>query len=61
MTQAICCQPLTSEARVYARSVHIGFLMDKVALGKYFIRVFQFFPCQYHYTVALHTHMSSGE
>jgi hypothetical protein len=44
MTQAICRQPLTTEARVYARSVHIGFLMDKVALGKYFLRVFRFFP-----------------
>jgi hypothetical protein len=41
-------------------SVHVGFVMYKVALEKVFLRVLRVFPCQYHSTVALHTHVSSG-
>jgi hypothetical protein len=40
--------------------VHVGFVVDKVAMGRGFVRVI-WFPCQYHSTVALHTHISSGE
>jgi hypothetical protein len=38
---------------------HVGFVVDKVALGRVFLRVIQFY-CQYHSTVALHIHISSG-
>jgi hypothetical protein len=41
-------------------SMHVGFVVDKVALGQVFLRVLRFFPCQYHSTVFLHTHISSG-
>jgi hypothetical protein len=31
--------------------VHVGFVVDKVALGQVFLQVLWFFPCQYHSTV----------
>jgi hypothetical protein len=39
-------------------SVHVGFVVDKVALGQGFLRVLLFFPCQFippvlHYTEKL--------
>jgi hypothetical protein len=42
-----------------AGSIHVGFVVDKVVLGQVFLRVFRF-PCQYHSTVVLSTHISSG-
>jgi hypothetical protein len=39
-------------------SFHVGFVMDKLALGQVFLR-FSVFPCQDHLTIALHNHMSS--
>jgi hypothetical protein len=41
-------------------SIHVGFAVDKVALGQIFLRVLRFFSCQYHFTVVLHTHISPG-
>jgi hypothetical protein len=41
--------------------VHVGFVGDKVALRKVFLQVLWFFPCQYDFTVAVHTHISSRE
>ena len=32
------------------RSMYVGFVVDKVAVGEIFSRVFWFFPCQYHST-----------
>jgi hypothetical protein len=43
-----------------AGSIHVGFVVDKVALGQVFLRVLRFFPCQYHSTVALQTHIIWG-
>jgi hypothetical protein len=43
-----------------SKSVRIGFVVDKVALGQVSLRVL-WFPRQYHSTMALHTHVSSGE
>jgi hypothetical protein len=37
-------------------SVHVEFLLDKVALGQAFLRVHRF-PCQYHSTMDLYTHI----
>jgi hypothetical protein len=41
------------------RSVHVGFVVDKVALGQVFLRVLVF-PYQYHSTVAFHTCITWG-
>jgi hypothetical protein len=39
-------------------SVHVGFVMDKLALAEVFLPSSSVFPCQYHFTVAPHTHIS---
>jgi hypothetical protein len=52
MSQAVSRRPLTG-------SVHVGYVVDKVALGHVFSLTSSVFPCQYHSTVALHTHISS--
>jgi hypothetical protein len=46
---------LTAEARVRFGSVHVGFVVDKVALGQVFLRVLRFSPLSFippvlHYT-----------
>jgi hypothetical protein len=41
-------------------SVHVGLVVDKVALGQLFLRVLRF-PCQYRSSVALHTQISPGK
>jgi hypothetical protein len=35
MAQAVSRWPLTAEARVRAGSIHVGFVMDKVTLGRF--------------------------
>jgi hypothetical protein len=58
LAQAVSRRPLTSEARVCVRSVHVGFMVDKVALRQIF----------YSYSVYpvsivppwLHTRISTG-
>jgi hypothetical protein len=40
-------------------SVNVGFEVDKVALGQVSLS-YSVLPCQYHYTVALHTHITFG-
>jgi hypothetical protein len=40
-------------------STHVGFVVDKVVLGQVFLRVLRF-PCPYHSTVVLHTHIIRG-
>jgi hypothetical protein len=45
------------------RSIHVGFVMDKVALGQVFLRVLRFSPVNIippHSTVALQTHIIWG-
>jgi hypothetical protein len=44
MAEAVSQQRLTTEAWVHSRSVQVGFVMDKVALGQGFVRVLWFFP-----------------
>jgi hypothetical protein len=41
-------------------SFYVGFMMEKVALGQVFLQVIGL-PCQYYSTMALDTHMASGE
>jgi hypothetical protein len=59
MAQAVIRRPVTAEARVRARVTHVGFVMDKVALGQVFLRVL-WFSRQYHSIIALHTHIIWG-
>jgi hypothetical protein len=40
------------------RSFHVGFVVDKVALGQVFLLSPSVFPWQYHSIVALHTHIA---
>jgi hypothetical protein len=49
MAQVVSLSPCRS--RFSPRSVHVGFLVDRVALGQLSLRVLRF-PCQYHSTVA---------
>jgi hypothetical protein len=44
MAQAVGRWLLTTEARFAPRSVHVGFVVGKVALGQDFLRVPWFFP-----------------
>jgi hypothetical protein len=54
MAQAVSCWPLTAEVRIRARVMHVGFIVDKVALGQVFLQVLRF-PLSiysYHSTIA---------
>jgi hypothetical protein len=53
MAQAVVASLSLQRLWFVAWSVHMGFVVDKVALG-------QDFPCQYHSTMDLHTHISGG-
>jgi hypothetical protein len=44
MAQALSVLPLTAESQVRAGSVHVGFVVDKVALGQASLRVLRFSP-----------------
>jgi hypothetical protein len=44
MAQAVSSRPVTAEDRIRAWSVHVGVVVDKVALGQVFLRVHQFSP-----------------
>jgi hypothetical protein len=43
MAQVVSHQPLTTESRVWARSL-LGFVVDKLALGQFLLQVLQFSP-----------------
>jgi hypothetical protein len=58
MAQVVSRRPLTAEARVRAESIHVGFVVDKLALGQIFLEFFGFPLSTYHSAVALQT---SGE
>jgi hypothetical protein len=47
MAQAVSRRPLTVETRVQSRSVHLGFVVDKEALGQVFPRVLLFSPVSF--------------
>jgi len=34
MAEVVSCQPVTTDARVYSRPVHVGFVVDEVVLGQ---------------------------
>jgi hypothetical protein len=47
MAQTVSRRLLTAEARVGPGSVHVGFVLDKVALGQVFPRVLWFSPVSF--------------
>jgi hypothetical protein len=44
MAPAVSRRPLIAEFRVRAQSIHVGFVVDKVAPGQVFLRVLLFYP-----------------
>jgi hypothetical protein len=52
MAQAVSRRLLTAETRFDPGSVHVGFVVDKVALGQVFSPSTSGFPCQFHSTGA---------
>jgi hypothetical protein len=60
IAQAVSRRLPTAAARVRAQSRHVGFVVDKMALGKAFSKYFGFI-CQFSFHRLLHTHhLSSG-
>jgi hypothetical protein len=59
MAQAVSCCSITAKAWVRARSIYVGFVVDKVTLGQVLSPSSLVFLCQYS-IVAVHTHISSG-
>jgi hypothetical protein len=57
MAQAVSGRPLTADARVRPGSVHVGFVVDKVALKTGLFPSSSFFSCRYRSTLALQTHI----
>jgi hypothetical protein len=55
MAQAVSRRPLTTEARFDVGSVHLGFVVDKVALGQGFSRVLRFSAVSFISPVPRHT------
>jgi branched-subunit amino acid transport protein len=61
MAQAVRRRPLTVEAGFVPGSIHVEFLVDKVALGQVFLRVLRFSPVNIiHSTIALQLVSSGG-
>jgi hypothetical protein len=60
MAQAVSRRPLTAEARVCARVSQRVIFDEQSGTGTGFSPSSSDFPCQYHFTAALHTHVSSG-
>jgi hypothetical protein len=60
IAQAVSLRLPTTATRFEPRSGHVGFVVDKVALGHFFSEYFGF-PCQFSFHRLLHTHhLSSG-
>jgi hypothetical protein len=57
MAQAVSRRPLTAEARVRARVNPCGICGGQSGTGIGFSPSSSVFPCQYHSTVALRTHI----
>jgi hypothetical protein len=60
MAQAVSHRPLTAESRVRALVNPCGICSEQSGTGTGFSQSSSVFPCQYHSTVVLHTHISSG-
>jgi hypothetical protein len=61
MAQAVSLRPLTAESQVCVRVNPCGICDGQSGIGTGFSPSSSVFPCQYHSTIVLHTHISSGE
>jgi hypothetical protein len=61
MAQAVSRRPLTAETRVRARVNSCGICGKEIGTGTDFSPSYSVFLSQYHFTVVLHTHVSSGD
>jgi hypothetical protein len=59
IAQAVSRRLPTAAPRFDPRSGHVGFVVDKVALGQVSSEYFGF-PCQFSFHRLPHTHLSSG-
>jgi hypothetical protein len=60
MAQVVSCRPLTAEARVRARVNPYEICGAQSGIGTGFSSSSSGFPCRYHSTVALQTHIIWG-
>jgi hypothetical protein len=60
MAQTVSHRPLTAESWVRARVNPRGICGGQSGTGTGFSPSSLIFPCQYHSTIILHTHISSG-
>jgi hypothetical protein len=60
MAQAVSCQPLTAESWVCTWVYPCGICGVQSGTGTGFSLSSSVFPCQYHSSVILHTHISPG-
>jgi hypothetical protein len=60
MIQAVSRRYLKAEPRVHARVCQCGICCGQISNGTGCPPNYSAFPCQYHSTVAVHTHMSFG-
>jgi hypothetical protein len=60
MAQAVNRWPLNAEAWVCTRVSPCGIRGGQIGTGIVFSPSSSIFPCQYHSTMALHSHVSSG-
>jgi hypothetical protein len=58
IAQAVSRGLLTADSKVHCREVHVGFVVDKVALGQVILRLLRFssvnFPPMLHYFLMYH-------
>jgi len=60
MAQTVGRRPLTGEARFNSGPVHVGFMVEKVQLGKVFLRLLRFSPASV-ITLVLRTHFTDHD
>jgi hypothetical protein len=61
MAQAVSRRPLTADARLRVRISPCGICGRQSGIGTSLTPSFKGFLCQYNFTMAHHTHVSSGE
>jgi hypothetical protein len=60
MVRAVSRWPFTAEAQFRVRVIPCGIFGRRNGTGTSFSPRFSVFPCEYHYTTALHTHVLCG-